>query len=393
MKILTVSASPYLLKSEGRIHSYALQHLCQGHEVLACCWDHECSYYMKEDDGNYYYDLEDGQRFCQIVPVGEPKTAAKTVYDAAKDFNPDVILTIGCPRKTSYVSQILSALEKVSAWAALAIPRGNRISDEDVDRLRDADLLLVTNRSSECVLHYHDLVAEKLPLGPDTSVFHTSDVDKKYLFAARLTNDFESDIGSFAYMASEAGFETRDAASYLNINIHDEGGFLNVRDVLEHDGAMKNVVLPSRFSSIYKGMSDEEWADILRQSCYYVDPSMDSTTGLGAMEAVACGCYPVISGSIYNGLLPEDMPDGFIGQCRDIYGERGNLLTVMDSMEAMKHVCKKGLSLTPKLSEKECSHFTKGYSRSRFVIDLEKAIGRIAGKRRPTLVVETIARS
>ena len=108
MRILTISASPYLLSKLGRINSCLLKHFKNaGNEVSAACWYYDKSYFLADDDGKFYFDLED--RVCQIHPIDYDVTkSVKQVYEIIKNFQPDVVLSIGDYFETDFIHAIKS---------------------------------------------------------------------------------------------------------------------------------------------------------------------------------------------------------------------------------------------------------------------------------------------
>ena len=70
MKILTVSASPYLLTKLGKLNRSILRSFPDD-EVGSAVWHHDPTYFMPEVDENeiprFYYE-EDDKKICELSP-------------------------------------------------------------------------------------------------------------------------------------------------------------------------------------------------------------------------------------------------------------------------------------------------------------------------------------
>jgi len=119
MKILTVSASPYLLTNLGRINSSILQFLkLKNLDIQTACWHLNTNFYLpSEIDGKFKYELENSNIICDLYPFNNnPQKAAPELYNIVKEVNPDILLSIGDCSDIGFIYALKSMDPNMFKW-------------------------------------------------------------------------------------------------------------------------------------------------------------------------------------------------------------------------------------------------------------------------------------
>lgn len=286
MRILTVSASPYLLVRNGRINASILQYLKdQGHEVFTAAWHHDEGYFMPEE-GAHWYEV-DGERLCPIIPIDPRLEGSTTLYETMKKVHPDVVVTIGDYKDTSFVWEIKAMLPNLFKWVSLLSVDGLPINPNFTSQIEYADFTVCLNKPSfKEIQKISNIEAELLEFGADPKFFGENKSDGSG-FMCSCKNAQASNLGAFVKAVGDAP----GVRGYLHTNLYDPGEY-DVDLLVERYGDGR-VDLPDRYVSIKEAISDEELAEEYKRHAFFVDTSVKSACALSMLEAMACGCIPI----------------------------------------------------------------------------------------------------
>lgn len=310
MNILTVSANPYLVTKLGKLNKFVLKNFQkEGHKVGSVVWHLDPTYFMpeydEEENPKFYYEEQDDKLF-ELFPVpygGEAIVPAS--YEAMVKFAPDVVITIGDHSETAWMHAIKSMYPHLFKWIALLTPHSFPISSEYRDALRTADALIATNQiGAKNISDLTEFNCEYIPFGADPAVYYADSEPEDFVVIGTPKNSQSSNIGAWIHAVGHAGqtqigFEgklSEKIKGYLHTNLNDPGDYI-VEDLLDRFGCLDFVDLPDRYVSISEGFSEEDMAKEYRKSSVVMDLSVRSSTGLGLLEAMSCGCVPLVSGS------------------------------------------------------------------------------------------------
>jgi glycosyltransferase involved in cell wall biosynthesis len=145
--------------------------------------------------------------------------------------------------------------------------------------------------------HVCNIKGEFLPYGPNHDIFASN--GRKSLESMKVISIAKNAQSSIVGAFIRAMGETKDILSLnedniegiLHTNLYDPGDY-DLRLLIDRYKA-SNVHLPEMFVSVKDGPSDEEMAKMFNNAQFYVDCSVKSATGLGMLEAMACGCIPI----------------------------------------------------------------------------------------------------
>ncbi len=227
MKILTVSASPYLLSKLGKINSCLLQHFeSQGHTVSTACWHHDKSYFLAEDDSKFYFETD--SRICQIHPIDYDVTkSVKQVYEVIKKFEPDVVLSIGDYYETDFIHAIKSIYPTLFKWVSILTTNSSPIEYFHRESLESIDEAIVTTIDGLNEMR-RMLVTSAVYVNPgyDTDVFYPDGFpDDQLTIVANLKNAHSSNLPAFLHAMKHLEKWGINFKAFLHTNLYDKGDY------------------------------------------------------------------------------------------------------------------------------------------------------------------------
>lgn len=286
MKILTISASPYLLVRNAKINADIIEKLVsEGHEVSSAVWHHDEGYFMPSEEGVHSYE-KDGKHVCYLYPF-TPKTdeASPFIYELMKKVQPQLIITIGDYKDTNFLYAIKSMYPTLFRWIAVYTFDSSGISISNKDCFEYADYVVSTSEFGLKELSsFSNIQGSFIPYGPDIFdfVYEENSIRDRVLCSAR--NAQSSNLACFV-MASKG------LKSYIHTNLYDPGDY-NL-DALRDRYKIDDLIYTEDFCSIKDGVSKEKMNKIYNSSSVIVDCSIKSATGLSLLEGMLCGCVPV----------------------------------------------------------------------------------------------------
>jgi len=372
MNILTIGNSPYNNTSDSCIHRLLLKYLKkQGHDISAASWHHVESYYMREDDGKFYFD-EDEERICEIISL-PPDTAKVTVlYDYMKTFAPDVVISIGDYHEVDFIFAIKRMYPQLFKWISVLTIGSLPIKKSFKEALDYIDYAFLTSRSAwRDFSSLTDVPCEYLPFRPETGIVKNPELDDCFRVASCAKNSQQSNFGMLMETVAKFCNTADDIKWYIHTNVDDEGDY--DLDFLR-DRLSSQVIFPEKFVSFYDGVSHNELLEKFANADVFVDCSLTSATALTTYEACLQGCVPLVTGIGSNIDLLADLLllHEFTLDSIEFMGEREGLLHIVDKDNIYRKLIslyggwKKDKDIFLKLREK-CQEKIKGLTTDRLV--------------------------
>jgi glycosyltransferase involved in cell wall biosynthesis len=307
MKILTVGASPYLLVRNGVMHADVICYLQSfGHEISSAVWHHDEGYFMPMDDGRNLYE-KDGKEICELHPfIARSEQSPIFIYELMKKVKPDMIISIGDYKDTSFIYTIKAMYPTLFKWISICTFDCNGISPNYKESFEYADYVISTSNGGWTELDSTANVRGSFePYGPNLNdYFVTKDISERNGFLCSSRNSQASNLPSFFIAAAKSKIPAK-----IHTNFYDVGDY-NL-DFLKTKYKADNVSLPENYCSIKDGPSKEEMRKIYNESRFIVDCSIKSATGLSLLEAMSCGCIPIGVNYGRIGEIISEMPEGF----------------------------------------------------------------------------------
>lgn len=309
MKIMTISASPYLLVRNAKINSAVLKYLKSiGHDVSSACWHHDEGYFLPEANSGQYEYEDDGSKICDLYPfIVHPEHSASQVYEIMKKVAPNVVITIGDHKETNFMYAIRS-MYPVFKWISIVTIDAHNISESNFEFLNYADAVICLSKFS------YDQLSRKvkqplfmIPFGPDHSQFYINKLrnyqSDKMRILCTSKNALSNNLGNLIKAVSGLK-EYVDL--YLHSNIYDVGEY-DIYNLIDIYNAT-NVILPEEYVSIKDGVSTHKMNDLYNSFDAIIDCSARSSTALSVLEAMSCGCLPIVSsyaalGEVVGGII------------------------------------------------------------------------------------------
>jgi glycosyltransferase involved in cell wall biosynthesis len=313
MRILTVSASPYLLVRNGRMNSDAIKHLKdQGHHVTSAVWHHDEGFFVPNEDGLSFFEDEDGNQICELYPFfPQSEQAESLLYEMMKKVQPDVVISIGDYKEISFIYAIKAMYPTLFKWVAVMTVDCFPINEEYKDRIEYADYVTSTSEFGwENLNTLCNIQGEFLPYGPDHSSFYSADKagDRCTVFCSEK-NSQASNLGALIKAMGIVQKSGSDVRCKLHTNLYDPGDY-ELSLLIDRYGA-SNVELPEYFVSIKDSISNEEMLQEYAQGDFMVDTSLKSATALSLLEGMASGLIPIGPNAGRVGEIISHMPEEF----------------------------------------------------------------------------------
>jgi glycosyltransferase involved in cell wall biosynthesis len=397
MRILTISASPYALTKLGRMNASLIRSLKdKGNEVASAVWHLDPTYYLPDEgDDKHYYEVGD-ERVCRLYRIDlEPSEAVKQSYEAMKEFQPDVVLTVGDYYETDFVHVIKNLYPQLFKWVAVLTINAGPIEPSHKDALNCIDQAVVTSLLGSSQMARLTSVPLKFSNpGIDHSIFYPSEPKADiFRIVANLKNSQACNAPALVSALSYLKIRQVPFEAYLHVNLNDHGDY-DFRALLDQFNIAERVTLPKQFCSVQEGPPDGYLRQQYSRSHVMVDTSMRSATAMSLLEGMACGCVPVAapSGAIQD-VLTEMPPEVGVGSNRFV-GERLQDFRIISDIQLANTL--QYLWNEYKMGELPGKKYpstviAQRYSRGGFVLDVEHAIGRAVGETRPVLVVDELA--
>lgn len=297
MKILTVSASPFLLTKLGRINSDILCYFrVRDYKVATLAWDLDTMWFVPDQDGRIHYE-KNGEKVCEIYPLpNSPEESAVQAYEVVKALEPDVVISVGEARETDFVASLKSICPNQFKWINICTAGSLPIASQRVEALSQADLSLVTTKAGVADFESKLIPSYYLPYGPSIKLFYPKNLDKNKFSVINLSkNSTASNTAAFIKaMVLASRLTNGEVSGYLHSNVNDIGDY-DVLSLIDQYGAKDIIRLPEAFVGLNDGIAASDLNDEMNNASVVVDVSVRSATALGVLEAMSTGCFPLVT--------------------------------------------------------------------------------------------------
>lgn len=331
MKVLTVGMSPYLLVHIGKINKSLICGLKKdGHVVASAVWHHDSSYFLPNDNGEHEFE-QNGEVICRLYPFANyPEKNAPALYEIIKNFEPDVVISIGDYTDTDFIFSIKALMPNQFKWISILTIDSPPINEKRKEAFEFIDLAVVANKMALKEVKKISRVETRLiRFGPDHGIFYKdNDVIKEEANLRVMSCSKNSQASSTAvFMKSivEANKIYNGITGYLHTNVSDRGDY-DLDLLMNRFEAGNCVFLPDKFVSLNDGISDKDLNSEYNKSDIIVDLSVRSSTGLTVLEGMSTGCIPLTvdigaNGEVV-GLIDKSLiisSNTYIGQFEEYY--------------------------------------------------------------------------
>jgi len=307
----------------------------EGHEVSSAVWHHDISYFLPNDQGNYEFE-EDGNVVCQIHPFHNiPQKNGPELYDIIKDFNPELVISIGDYTDTDFIFSVKSLMPNQFKWISILTIDTCPINERRKDAFEFIDYAIVTNKMAlEEVKKISNVDVAYIPFGKNEKFNRVDDCfspKDQFRVINCSKNSQASSTAAFIKAVVIANSVHPEIKGYLHTNITDRGDY-DIDLLMERYDAHDIVELPEKSVSLNDGIPDDSLNMEYNRSDVVVDASVRSATGLVVLEAMGAGCIPLVTnvGAIgeIGYLLAKDLAEDFdfyigsnmyIGQFEEYY--------------------------------------------------------------------------
>mgnify|MGYP005841319717 CR=1 FL=1 len=321
MNVLTVGPSPYLHTKNSRIHASVLNTLSKSQQqkinISSAVWHHDEGFFLPNEEGEHEYCPDDSED-CESVLYPftlESEQKEAVLYELMKKLQPDVVISIGDYKDTSFIYSIKSLLPHLFKWISIASVDSSPISNVYSHALEYADCIIsLNNFSYNNIKNICNNRIERVLYGPKKT-FTCDKAEKdndiiKYISCSK--NAQPSNLGAYIKSVSELGktYGGDVFQSYLHTNLYDPGDY-DLEVLIERYNAQNILNMPQEYVSVKDGVSDEEMAIKYADKHAYVDCSVKSGVALSMLEAMRFGCIPIGINAYALSEIIHKMPDEF----------------------------------------------------------------------------------
>ncbi len=408
MKIVTIGISPYILSSNGKLHSKVLKRLLlDGHSVASLVWSHDTSFFFPEEhDGKkkFYYEFTvDGQNAkIPVFPFRRGDQESIVIYEALNQFQPDLIVTIGDVTDFIFMHAVKMFYTPKLQWFMIYTGRSLPIHEDYEDVVRDMDGVLCTNHlcQQEIQKIFSLPSCDMSHVGVDTSVFRTIDpIDNthdKFRIMTYAKNMQVDNAPMLMEVVSRLRQKIPNIELYVHTNILDKGDYDLDRVKQRLDPGDEFIRFPRKCVSYVEGIPERDLVAELNAADVFVSAHMTAATSCGAWEALACGCYPLLSDCGSNRDIEEELiregaikKEGILLRCIELMTTGEASLNICDPIDMEKKILGVYRDIKKnKGDQSRFSVFTIKYDESQFLQKVSEMSVRIS-RVNNTLCVET----
>lgn len=288
MKILTVSASPYLLVRNGRMNAAVIEKLIEeGHEVSTASWHHDEGFFLPEEGGAHWYE-KNGEKLAVIYPMEIGPQSSGTIYELMKKVQPDIVISIGDYKETDFIWEVKAMIPNLFKWISILTIDCLPINENHKQQLEYSDSIVsISDFGDKALKDLLNAEIIKINFGPDELFFEKNEIKRNISFMCSAKNAQASNIGAFIKSMSEVP----EAKGYLHTNLYDPGDY-DIDLLIDRYNA-SNVSLPDKYISVKESIPDEDMRDEYKSHCFFVETSVKGASCLSMLESMACGCIPI----------------------------------------------------------------------------------------------------
>jgi len=320
------------------MNSKVLQTLKEsGVEVASACWDSDPEWFMPDEQGCLDFEV-DGANICKLHSFSSrPELASPRIYELMKEFQPNVVLSMGGYEDTRFIAAIKGLYPNLFKWVAYLTIDSGPIPSQNKEAFDWMDSVLVSSKTGLKYVKelYED--AELLEYGPDESVFYMENrisIPKEIRVLCCSKNSQTTNIPAFIEAVSMANNSSCGAITgRLHTNIFDPGSY-DIQSLIERFDKHECISLPTEYVGINDGISDEEMRQMYHNYDVIVDVSVRSSTGISVLEAMSCGCIPVLNNVCALSDILENCPESITYPIRGVkyLGEHGEGYQIADHL-------------------------------------------------------------
>lgn len=316
MKVVTIGLSPFLMASRAKVNSLIIRYLyLTGNSVATLAWGHATDYFVPEEDdsGNksFYYDFEySGKKHkIPLLPFTRGNKDSIAVYEYMMNLNPDLVITVGDTADFPYMHAVKNFYTGDMKWLGVLLHYNNPISDMHKQTIEDMDGILCSSMFGKRAVEnlYTGSTLEVHSVGCNPNVYQYTDRDTSDIRIMACPKVNQSDCGPTIMHAVSELVEENPMTLYMHSNIYDTGehDFESLRN--RFDPQNKFIRFPEKYVSLLEGFSETEMAQEYAKSDIFVSIPMISATSMSVHQAIASGCYPIMSDGGANTELAEEL--------------------------------------------------------------------------------------
>ena len=340
MKILTISVTPYNINRSAKMNATILKYLKSlGHEVSSMVYNHDVLWFAPSEDGRFYYE-DSGKVVCELYPFDyKGANSSPAAYELVRLTQPDVVITIGDYNETDFFHAVKMLNQDKFKWINILTIDSLPISKSRESAFSYPDVMITTTREAKEAIEKITNTKNVyfLPFGPDTSIFQGEKVESsKFSIISCMKNTIYANWYALLSGVSLAQKTYSDIELYLHVNISDRG-FYDIKELIEQFDV--KVRLPEKYIGHNDGLTDEELRQEYLKADMIVDVSMQSATGLSALEGMSCGCIPSFSNiGAFKEICGELKLGAIISSDNFICNNLGEMCNIVSASEVCKDI-------------------------------------------------------
>jgi glycosyltransferase involved in cell wall biosynthesis len=385
MKILTVSASPYLLTKLGKMNGDILSYLkSQEYEVSSCVWHFDPSWFAAMGQDDVFKYEKNGEYICDLFPfVNHPEMAVVQVYEVIKKVKPDIVISIGDYQDTSFIFAIKSLYPKSFKWMNILTIDALPINENQYESFPFMDCIVSTTQEGRDAVCSINNNCHYISYGPDHDSFFYKGKEREEGCLRVICCGKNSEASNIAIVmkathdVNSLYFEkpSNKITTYFHTNYGDKGEY--DLSILRKRFDTKNIIkFPEKFVGLNDGISEIELNEEYNKADAIIDISVRSATGLTVLEAMSTGCIPIVTGV---GALKEIIKGKKIGFVvssnlyiggNEEYFEIASVEYLTEILYKLYNMKKQNIEEIKGMREK-CIEESKRYCNKKFVREIE----------------------
>lgn len=301
MRIVTMGPTPFLLFSKAIVHAGLIDHLIsnEAYEIGACVWMHDPNTFPPDENNLFFYHTQN--QAVPLFPFVKGKDESVAVYEWFKVLQPDLVITVGDLSDYLFLKAVRMFCSKPFRWMMLCTSGNLPINEHYWEELSEYDAVLCTNQAMATALKERvNCAVEWAPIGSSpTGPAPSNQTDTLKVFS--LSRNTQND--NIAGIMESVSLARRDCAIelYLHCNTFDEMGHYNL-SILQnrYDPNGHFIFFANEAVSLLDGVSSELLRDRMTAHDVVLGVQGFSGCGIAVYEALACGCWPLLTESLAN---------------------------------------------------------------------------------------------
>ena len=283
------------MTSRSKVMAVVMKYLyASGHQVAGAVWCHDKNYFIPDDDGKFHYEF-DGHKI-PITPF-EKKKEQNVIYEITKSLQPDMVVTIGDYNDFWYMKAVKYYGEDFK-WLFLLMNYSAPINESSMEQLDGVDGVLCSSEFGYASIQ--DFCPTKIRgyeyLGANRGNFYVREEAKGGRFRV-MASGKPSQIDNLPTVMEAVALarESVDMELYLHASLYDPGDYSLEQISDRFDPKKEFIIFPEKCVSIRDEMDADELATEMNRSDVFVSVPLVSASSMSVFDALACGCYPLMS--------------------------------------------------------------------------------------------------